>query len=26
MNELKKNDEDIFKIVPLGKEDLNLWE
>jgi hypothetical protein len=24
MNELKKNDEDIFKIVPLGKEDLNL--
>jgi len=26
MNELKKNDEDIFKIVPLGKEDLNLWK
>jgi hypothetical protein len=24
MNELKNNDEDIFKIVPLGKEDLNL--
>jgi hypothetical protein len=26
MNELKNNDEDIFKIVPLGKEDLNLWK
>ena len=24
MNFLKKNDEPIFKIVPLGKEDLNL--